>query len=1072
MKNWNTHHHKIQCFYMKVRCLLILLFCSMCWSYGQNTQQITHPNQLFQKGVDLVNLRQYSAAQEIFNEYINDHSDYLKRVEAEYYLAICAMELTQPTAEQLFLKFAKDHPDHPKARMSYYELGNFYFDKEEYERSIEYLDKIDIEALDNEQLLKAQFNLGYAYFTQKKYKKALNNFNLVKIDSDNNKYQYVAYYYAGYINYKEQNYQEALSDLQHAEKNDVYKRVVPYMITNVYNRNKQYDELIEYAEAKLSDDSGIKYSKEESIRLLLGEAYYKKQEYKKALPHLENYVAKNKSNKGVIYRLGDCYWKTKDFEKAEEYLKLVASEDNETGQLASYRLGHIYLYLKNKQFALSAFERASKLNHSIGIQEQALFDVAKLYYENEKFNWTINSLKKLNEEYPGHTFKKEVLELLSHSYLYTNNYQEAITYLESIKNRTNNIKKVYQEVTYYQAVELYNAQKFRASLKMFQKSVRQDYLNEQKYLDKQLLIQGYFWKGEVNSILRNWTEAKKDYATVFRLTEGTKSPYRLKTRYGIGYVYFNTHEYDKAKNHFVIYTQNLERAKDQEHYGNALLRVGDCYFLSKDFEKALTAYEKALKKNKRDVAYAYLKKAEVLGYLRRLEEAYKTYDIVVKQYANSPYRSEATYKKAVLSLENSLFQDAVKNFTYFLINERNSEYVIEGYLKRGIAYQNLKDYDLALTDFDKILKNHCEDSLANQALAAARQVLVADDRLDEYEERMSAYFLCSGDTTGIADKLYELSLALYRNRKYLKSIDSFERLMTKYPNNKYQKEVTNYTANAYYLSKDYDNAIVYFKKVEENGSKRNYQKALTKLSKMYMAKKDYENAKLYNLKVLPISTSKRKQVTALANLMNTYYYLGNLDSAKVYANTIIDGGSPLTTILYEAILMKGKVEYEQKNTDKALDEFIGLMNKATADETGAEANYFVGKILFEQGKKEQALNSLENLNKNFAAFDEWVGKSYLLISDIYIDMEEYFQARSTLESLVEHFPLPEVVLAAKEKLKIVDAKENVTVVEEEVTKFDLESGEIVTEIKKDTINTSQQDTIKTKTIEKGGTENE
>lgn len=240
---------------MKVRSLLILLFSSVYWLYGQNTQQTIHPNQLFQKGVDLVNLRQYSAAQEIFNEYINNDPDYLKQVESEYYLAICAMELTQPVAEELFVKFANNHPHHPKAEMAYYELGNFYFDKGEHKKSIDFLEKIDVEALDNEQLLRAQFNLGYAYFTQKKYKKALKNFNLVKIESNNNKYQYVAYYYAGYINYKEKNYKEALTDLQNAEKNDTYKRVVPYMIVNVYHRSEQYDQLIEYAEAKLSEDS-------------------------------------------------------------------------------------------------------------------------------------------------------------------------------------------------------------------------------------------------------------------------------------------------------------------------------------------------------------------------------------------------------------------------------------------------------------------------------------------------------------------------------------------------------------------------------------------------------------------------------------------------------------------------------------------------------------------------------------------------------------------------------------------------------------------------------------------------
>lgn len=1048
-----------------MRFLYVFMFLCLnsVFLIAQNTQQTQHPNQTFQKAVDLVDLKQYAAAQEIFNEYLNQSAvDYLKKVEAEYFLAICALELTQPTAEALFIDFVETYPHHPKSKMAYYSLGNFYFDNEDYKKAITYLEKIDPLSLNEEELLKSKFNLGYAHFTEKKYKKALKQFNEVKIESSNNKYQYVAYYYAGYINYKEKHYSEALDDLKEAEENETYKKVVPYMIVNIYNRQKDYKSLIDYAEEKLSEKR--KYSNESDIRMLLGEAYYQKEKYSKALPHFQTYVdKKGTSNKQMVYRLGDCYFREQNYEKAEEYLKLVASSDDEMGQTASYYLGHIYLKIENQPFALSALEKASEKDYVKEIQEQALFDVGKLYYQSKNFDRAVQALKTLNEKYPSHLFKKQVRELLSESYLNTNNYEEAITYIDGIKNQTTSIQNIYQQVTYRRAIELYNKRKFKSALGYFEKSVHQGAEHEQKHLNKELLIQAYFWKGELNSILRNWQEAQRDYAKVFALTTGTNSPYRLKTRYGMGYVYFNNKEYDKAKTHFVIYTQNLEKAKDKQDYGNALLRVGDCYFFEKNYPKSLEAYDKSISNNNKNAAYAYLKKAEVLGFLQKLDEANKTYDIVIKQYANSPYRSEATYKKAVLSLENSLFQDAVKNFTYFLINEPTSSYVIESYLRRGIAYQNLKDYNMALTDFDKVLKDYCRDTLANQALSASRNVLVSANRLSEYDARLNKYFECNPDDPSRVDKSYELALALYRSQKYVEAIQSFDKITKDFPKNTYQKEITNYTANAYYLNEDYDNALIYFKKVEKLGASRQYQKALGKMSKIYFAKEDYVNAKSYNLKLLPLATSQRQQARILSNLMNAYYQLEQLDSAKIYANQIVEKGSPITTILYQANLTIAKIEYEEKQLDKALDEFIALMNKATADERGAEANYYVGKILFETGKKTQAINSLENLNVNFVSFEPWVGKSYLLISDIYIDMNEDFQARSTLESLVKYFPLPDVVKQAKEKLKKLDKQENLEVVEEEVVQFDMETGEVITEIKKDTINTN---------IPKGGTENE
>ena len=39
--------------------------------------------------------------------------------------------------------------------------------------------------------------------------------------------------------------------------------------------------------------------------------------------------------------------------------------------------------------------------------------------------------------------------------------------------------------------------------------------------------------------------------------------------------------------------------------------------------------------------------------------------------------------------------------------------------------------------------------------------------------------------------------------------------------------------------------------------------------------------------------------------------------------------------------------------------------------------------------------------KHFSEFNYWRGKSYLLIAEIFIKSNEIFQAKSTLESLIE-----------------------------------------------------------------------
>ena len=65
--------------------------------------------------------------------------------------------------------------------------------------------------------------------------------------------------------------------------------------------------------------------------------------------------------------------------------------------------------------------------------------------------------------------------------------------------------------------------------------------------------------------------------------------------------------------------------------------------------------------------------------------------------------------------------------------------------------------------------------------------------------------------------------------------------------------------------------------------------------------------------------------------------------------------------------------------------------------------------------------SLVCLNENFSEFNYWRGKSYLLIAKIFIKSNEIFQAKSTLESLIDKTSYEEI---KNEALDILNEKIN------------------------------------------------
>src|SRR5690606_34252652 len=86
---------------------------------------------------------------------------------------------------------------------------------------------------------------------------------------------------------------------------------------------------------------------------------------------------------------------------------------------------------------------------------------------------------------------------------------------------------------------------------------------------------------------------------------------------------------------------------------------------------------------------------------------------------------------------------------------------------------------------------------------------------------------------------------------------------------------------------------------------------------------------------------------------------------------------------------------------------------------GAEAQYYVGQLQYEAKEYDQALESAFDVINNRSSYDYWVAKSFILLADAYAGKGDNFQAKSTLESIIENYGKDDdgVIISAKERLK-------------------------------------------------------
>src|SRR6185312_11134777 len=125
-----------------------------------------------------------------------------------------------------------------------------------------------------------------------------------------------------------------------------------------------------------------------------------------------------------------------------------------------------------KQSARSAFLAASKLDFDKQLQEDALYQYAKLSYELDFNTQAIDATRLYLKNYPRSSRNDEVKTLLGEELLNSHNYKEAVEILEPIPNKSAAAQAAFQKVAYYRGLEFYNERAFENAIGIFLRSLK------------------------------------------------------------------------------------------------------------------------------------------------------------------------------------------------------------------------------------------------------------------------------------------------------------------------------------------------------------------------------------------------------------------------------------------------------------------------------------------------------------------------------------------------------------------------------------------------------------------------
>lgn len=985
---------------------------------AQRTLSTANDDKWLRDGLELMARGNYQAAMQSFSTFlIKNPGRGENQTLACFYVAHCALKLHHADAEEQLLAFGRTQPGTIYESRVYFDLGDHYFRIRNWEKSIEYFSKIGDNKLETDLQYEADYKSGVACFQLQQHDRAKSYFQ--KIRSREHPLAASAAYYTAYLNYRDGLLDEAMADLDKARGAVEYKANIPVLKASILYKKKEYNEVISLGNETFKDTARI--ANPEELHLLMGESYFHKKDYKEAADHFDKYsrAAKGPVANPLAFRMSFSWFKTDQTDKAITGFKQVAArldtagkKKDTVGQYASYYLGVCYIKKDQKQFALNAFDQASLLDADRKIQEAAWFNFGKLNYDLEKYGDAVEALKEFVEEYPNSEHTREAYELIGEGLLNTNDYDEALDYLEKSKVKSDRMNLAYQRAAYQKGTVLFNDGNPTKAAELFASSLKYT-------LDKETQAASHYWLGESYLKDKQYAKAAQEYNAAMKVAGVEKTPYLLKARYGLGYAQFNQKDYGKALENFRAYNQGIEKESAKPNYPDALLRQADCQYATKDYTSALRTYDKAIDAKTMDMDYAFYQKGVVYAVLKDFDNARTNFSMVVERYPKSRLYDGALFQKAQMDYESTNYQAAIRGYSNIIQQMPNSPVLPYCYLNRGISASNLKEFPAAVADFKKIMDDYPNHTTANDAILELQQALAQTGEVEQLNEYVAKFKKANPESNSLENIEFETCKALYNNQKYAKAITGFQEYLKNYGSSSYAPEAKFLLAESMFRGGSKADALPVYREIVAQGRSTYFIRSSFKVAELEYGNGNYQSsANTYSGLLNGVVKSQKDVNNATIGLLENLYQLGRYDSVGVLAGELLKKENLAEDVANKASLYAAKVYVGKGEYEKAIDELLATVNNAQ-DINGAEAQYLVGEVLFKQQKYNESLAALFELKSRFASYPKWYNKGFLLIADNYIAQKEYFQAQATLNSIIENAKDKETVSAAKAKLATV-----------------------------------------------------
>lgn len=889
-------------------------------------------------------------------------------------------------------------------------LADYYFELSMFAEALTYLESIELIYLNNDQHEQVQFQKAVAYFSEKKFDNAKPYLKSL-MQLEQSLYKNDVHYYMGFIAFSENNYDEALIHFTSIEKDPQYAKAIPFYLAYIYHDKGMESKALEYGEAYLKNADGLHLV--ETMQLL-SSIYFNQDEYSQTASLYEKIIAQGVSlNPVQRFEWGTSYYHLKKYSKAIEQLRPLSIGKDDIAVESMFVLGLSYLDLGDKSNARTSFQYCTASNLDPSKKEIATFLDGKLSFELGFEDQGFKTIASFLDEYPNSKFNQEILEILIQYYTKTNNFKAAIDLLDKLDLSNPVVKSMVPRIYYGRGLELiYDVQYENAEqvLKLLA-----------AYPTSNFYHLSIFWLGEISFRKNNFGYAAKlfqQYLVNPAYASGEAN--EINANYNLGYCYYELEEYKKAYTNFEKVFLIDNDVNDQK-VRESILRAADCSYMDKNFPKAKALYTRITASEGFGTDYAIFQIAMLEG-MKSPESKISMLKNAIGRYPSSTYLSLMNMELADTYMSEELFDDAIPllNKMLELVDERDELRPLI-YLKLGIAYFNLDQADDAIKQYNVLIKQYPSSAQTTEAMENAKLMFLENGRINDYQRFLES----AGKSISQVEKdslMYRFIQNAYAIDPSPAVVNTLDGYITQFPGGLYIANVLALKGEVLLKSKQYKEAAQVFESIATKGVTAFQEKSLQNAAKLYFNElRDYTSSLRCYLQLNEIAATPNTQTEASRGIVQSQFQLANYSDAIPWVQKLIE--SPTAT-KEDSILSNAIMGYDAQIKKEYEASTVFFRNISVhSNAVGAESRYQIARNLFSMNDYENAEKEAIRAIEQSGSYEKWITKSYMLLAEIFLVQEDFFNAKATLKSVIEHCTIASLKAEAMEMLKSAENKE-------------------------------------------------